>query len=391
VDQHSPADNDPAYELVESYGFFKLVRARASGRYYVSWYDAENRQTRRTSLRTNKPSDAHEKMRFLADLGIDGDPKEYLNKKQVKTVAELLDDDWEQYLHKLASAEAAGIARDILKREMGEKRLAAMVVRDFDAFRDKLKDAGKAIGYVSRILSVLRSAANRAYENKQTTVKLKVPEYQPRSKKKGLKKKGPLLTCKEIAAIIDEINDLHLLLLVILLIHLGARVGALLDAIKAQIDLEQNLFDVNPPGRETTNKGRPVLPIPATLRPWLEDLPEGPLITYRGVAIAEADTGFNSAVVRSKIGKKANTYSIRHSLSRYMRKQRVDLEEIGIYLGHGSHDPETETTLIYCPWEPEYLVNCREAAEAFVREINKHTRKWDLLRPYCVKPNYVEK
>lgn len=126
------------------------------------------------------------------------------------------------------------------------------------------------------------------------------------------------------------------------------------------------------------------------LRPWLEELPDGPLITYRSAAIAEADTAFNSAVRRSKIVAKANTYSIRHSLSRYMRKRRVDLEEIGIYLGHGNHDPETETTLIYCPWEPEYLINCREAAEAFVREINTHTRKLDLLHPYGVKPNYIE-
>jgi integrase len=390
VEQHSPPTVGPAYEFVEDYGHHKLVRARASRRYYASWYDPEQRQTYRTSLRTSKSSEAHERMRFLTDLGVIGDPKEHLNKKQVKTVAELLDDAWENYLQKLPSAEAAGIARNILKREMGEKRLAALVLRDYDDFRDKLKAQVKSIGYVSRILSVLRSSANRALENKQTTVKLRVPEYQPRSKKKGLTKKGPLLTCQEIAAIIDEINDPHLLFLVILLVHLGARVGAMLDAVKAQIDLEQNLFDLNPTGRETTNKGRPVLPIPATLRPWLEDLPDGSLITYRGVAIAEADTGFNSAVVRSKIGKKANTYSIRHSLSRYMRKKRVDLEEIGIYLGHGNHDPETETTLIYCPWEPEYLINCREAAEAFVREINTHTRKWDLLRPYCVKPNYIE-
>lgn len=358
--------------------------------FYAAWYGPDARQTRRVSLRTNKSSKAHEQLSFLTDLGVTGDPREHLNKPQVRTIGELLDDAWETYLKKLPSAEAAGIARDILKREMGDKRLAALVLQDFDDFRDRLKAQGKSIGYVSRILSVVRSSANRALENKKTTVKLKVPEYQPRSKKKGLKKKGPLLTCKEIAAIIDEINDLHLLLLIILLIHLGARVGALLDAMKAQIDLEQNRFDLNPPGRETTNKGRPVLPIPATLRPWLEDLPDGPLITYRGVAIAEADTGINSAVVRSKIGKKANTYSIRHSLARYMRKRRVDLEEIGIYLGHGNHDPETETTEIYCPWEPEYLVNCREAAEAFVREINKHTRKWDLLRPYCVKPSYAE-
>jgi integrase len=390
VDQRSPPDNEAAYELVENYGYYKLVRARASDRYYAAWYDPDERQTRRASLRTNKSSKAHEQLRFLTDLGVTGDPREHLNKKQVRTVAELLDDAWETRLKKLPSAEAAGIARDILKREMGDKRLAALVLQNFDDFRDRLKAQGKSIGYVSRILSVLRSSANRAVENKKTTVKLKVPEYQPRSKKKNLKKKGPLLTCKEIAAIIDEISDQHLLLLVILLIHLGARVGAILDAIKAQIDLEQNRFDLNPPDRETTNKGRPVLPIPITLRPWLEDLRDGPLITYRGAAIAEADTAFNSAVHRSKIGKKANTYSIRHSLSRYMRKKRVDLEEIGIYLGHGNRDPETETTLIYCPWEPEYLINCRKAAEAFVREINTHTRKWDLLRPYCVKPNYVE-
>jgi integrase len=199
------------------------------------------------------------------------------------------------------------------------------------------------------------------------------------------------MTCQEIAAVIDEVNDEHLLLLILLLLYLGARVGALLEASMAQIDLEQGLFNLNLPGREETNKGRPVLPIPTTLRPWIENLPDGHLITYRGKPIAEADTAFNSAVRRSKITKKANTYSIRHSLARYMRKRGIDLEEIGIWLGHGNHDPDTETTLIYCPWEPDYLINCRNAAEAFVREINRYTRKWDLLNPYAVKPGYVGK
>lgn len=49
-----------------------------------------------------------------------------------------------------------------------------------------------------------------------------------------------------------------------------------------------------------------------------------------------------------------------------------------------------QTPLIYCPWEPEYLTNCREAAEAFGREINTHTRKRDLPRPCCVEPGYIE-
>jgi hypothetical protein len=63
---------------------------------------------------------------------------------------------------------------------------------------------------------------------------------------------------------------------------------------------------------------------------------------------------------------------------------------IGNYLVRGNDDPETETTLIYRPWEPDYLINCPEVAEAFVGEINSYTRKWDLLRPYCIKADYVE-
>jgi hypothetical protein len=54
-----------------------------------------------------------------------------------------------------------------------------------------------------------------------------------------------------------------------------------LDAVKTQINLKENLFDLNPHGHESTNNGRPVLPIPTTLRPWLDDLSDGPLITYR--------------------------------------------------------------------------------------------------------------
>lgn len=73
--------------------------------------------------------------------------------------------------------------------------------------------------------------------------------------------------------------------------------------------------------------------------------------------------------------KKANFHSLRHGLAQYMRHQfKVDPEEIGGYLGHGDVDQDTETTLIYCPWKPDYLMNCRDAAHAFVRKINQYTK-----------------
>ena len=234
-------------------------------------------------------------MRFLADMNVTGDPRPYLEKKPLITVAELLDDAWDTYLKNVSSAEAAGIGRDILKRELGDKRLSAMVLQDYDGFRDRLKAQDLSLGYVSRNLSVFRSSANRAYKNKRITIRLEVPEYQPRSKKTKLKKKGPLLETRELAAIIDAIEAPHLLLLVILLIHCGR--GSARCSMRSQrrsICSRRCSTSIRRGARD--QEGTPVLPIPTTLRPWIEDLPDGPIITYRGVAIAEADTAFTNAV-----------------------------------------------------------------------------------------------
>jgi hypothetical protein len=42
--------------------------------------------------------------------------------------------------------------------------------------------------------------------------------------------------------------------------------------------------------------------------------------------------------------------------------------------------------LIHCLQEPECLVNCRDAAEAAVREIDALAKKFGLLVPYRIKP-----
>lgn len=381
----------PAYDDLGLLGAYRIVRHTGNNRIYLSWYDPSDRQTKRISLMTDQLVKAVSIAQDLADKKVDGNPRLFLQETPLQTVAELLDWDWESYRKNIPSAEAAGIAVKILKSKLGDRRMPTLVPEVYDKFRDDLKAEGRKIGYVSRILSTLRSAGNRALQNNRIPRKLVVPEFVKRKMKKHNKPKGPILTTAEIAAIIDKIGAPHLLLIVLLLIYFGTRIGALLDLTTDQIDLGDNVIDFNPPGRDRTNKGRPILPISGQLLPWLMDLPNGPIISYRGKRIMEADSGFLSAIARAKIQKKANFYSIRHTLSRYMRRQcKVDLEEIGIYLGHGEPDPDLETTLIYCPWEPDYLMNCRDAADAFVREINTHTKKWDLLTPYRVKPGYRE-
>ena len=40
------------------------------------------------------------------------------------------------------------------------------------------------------------------------------------------------------------------------------------------------------------------------------------------------------------------------------------------------------------PYHPDYMINAIAAVEAFVREVNKHTKKWDLEKPGVIKPGW---
>lgn len=383
-----PAPDAPAYKLVEKLSDeYSVVRSRVSDRCFVSWYDPAARLIRRASLRTKRASAATAIVQGLVDRGVTGDPRPHLKKSVVTTVNELLDSHL-AYVAKLPSADTEMRHIEKLRARFGERRIASLTPADFEAFRDELIGQGRKLTTISRVLVTARSAAKRAYDNHHVSVLLKIPEFAKTRHKRSAPLKGPVLSAAEWAKVIDAIVKPHTLLLVVLLIHTGSRVSALLEATAAQIDWTENAIDLNPAGRDPTDKRRPVLPIFDTLRPWLKDLPDGHLIRYRGKPIAEADTAFQATVRRAKIDKKANAYSARHSLGRWFRQAGIDTEEIGVFLGNGKIMGESETTLIYSPWAAEYLVNCRHAVEAFVREINSHTVKWDLAQPYATKPNW---
>jgi integrase len=110
-------------------------------------------------------------------------------------------------------------------------------------------------------------------------------------------------------------------------------------------------------------------------------LPPGPLVVWRGAAVEEIDTGFAAACKRADLPGGENTYSIRHAAARYMLQKGVPRAEIGQWLGHIKPDESSETTLIYSPYAPDYLVDAKAAIEDFVREIASHCRKRDLLMP----------
>lgn len=370
------------FERLHEMGCYWIARLVAIGIYYVCWYDAEARQVGRRSLETDDLELAFTKVRNLIERGITGDPGDALDQPPLRTVDELL--DWHRpYTQGLASAEAEGIQIDRLKRLLGKRHIAALVEDDFNAFRDICtKDEGLTIGTVSRTMTTVRSALNRAVKNRRLRrdVVPHVPEYANKNYQRSVPPKARLMSLAEIARFIDAVVELHLLLFIIWMINTAARPGAVIDFAADQIDLERGRLALNPPGRIQTKKFRPVLPVTATLRPWCDGLPPGRLITWHGKGVKEIDTAFIRACRRAELPGGEGGYSVRHALGRFMRAQGVPLDEISVWLGHTSPPTSPETTLIYSPDEPEYLRHAKAAVEKFVHQINALTKR-DLLTP----------
>ena len=77
-------------------------------------------------------------------------------------------------------------------------------------------------------------------------------------------------------------------------------------------------------------------------------------------------------------------YSIRHTLGRFLEERDVALIQRSILLGHQKTYAKRMTAR-YSPTNrnnPKYLDQANEAVEAFVKEINRYTKKKrDLRRP----------
>jgi integrase len=117
----------------------------------------------------------------------------------------------------------------------------------------------------------------------------------------------------------------------------------------------------------------------------------GPIVAYRGKPVKSIKTAMRNLVTKAKLPGRVNSTSIRHTLGRHMENvAKVPGREISIFLGHVPV-AKKKSTRRYSgidPYAPDYMSNAIAAVEDFVREVNKHTKKWDLEKPYTVKPGW---
>lgn len=378
--------------LSKAYGFYWLVRDLSTDIYYISWFDEKARQTRRRSLNTSSGVEAEKIAEQLEKNGVAGDPKAYLDKKAITTTGEVLDYYKKERVPKIRSGEAAIIViENYLRPQLGNIAVAVLRKRDILKFQDGMIEEGHTIGYVSRIGSVLRAALNLAVEDEEIPAAPTVPEIRGDAEMEAEELRGRELSIPEVAKLFDAISDVHILDYSIAEINTAARPEAVLELVAEQIDWQHSLFEMNPAGRVQTKKFRPIMRISATWAPWLKTVKSGPIVTYRGEAVKSIKTAMRNLVRKAKLPGRVNSTSVRHTLGRYMENvAKVPGREISIFLGHVPV-AKKKSTRRYSgidPYAPEYMSNAIAAVEAFVREVNKHTRKWDLEKPHAIKPGW---
>ena len=338
-----------------------------TGCFHIGLVDPASGEVTRRSLETTDFFLATDRLSVVVNSGISDDLDAALAlDTPLSTIRQLL--AWHRtYASTLTSHDQEGIAISaILATSIADRRIATLTRADFEGIADQWRADGLAVGTVSRRLSTLRSALNRAAEIRRLPcIPPKVPEFRTRQ---AIRSAPPLAVPIDIdgfAALWDAVEEEHLRLYLALLLATAARPEAIFDLTGTSFDLDWGLVGLNPPGRLQTNKWRPTLPIIPGLAPWVRHFPKGPLLVWHGRPVRSVRTALRHAIARAGLPPGYASYSIRHGLGRHMRRHRVPTEEISLYLGHVRPPDNPLTTLVYSPWEADYLSNAVDAVQAF--------------------------
>jgi len=147
------------------------------------------------------------------------------------------------------------------------------------------------------------------------------------------------------------------------LIGTACRPEAAYELTGEQLDFENRLIDLNPPGRAQTKKIRPVVKMPESLAVILKGAPKGRLITYQGKPVKNARNSWRAMRTKCKLDDRVQPYSIRHTMARWMRKEGVSAWDTAAQLGHKSRDHRI--TELYAPLNPDYLETPTLAIESY--------------------------
>jgi integrase len=346
--------------------------------WYRTWYDADNRQTRRVSLTT---SDFQEASLALANWVVANANSKSTDPDQVP-VSQVLLSYWEEHARKLPSAATAWNGLAYWYEFWGNRFVSKITPREQRRFQEWLAKKGIGEGGVDRILADGRAALNRAVKWQELVSAPHIFGIQTADDKRSRKPMGRPIGPVELAKLFDAAKSRHMLTYLVIASNTLARPGAVLDLRGAQFDEQHKHLDLNPPGRKQNRKFRPILPVTPTLLPWLKIIhePNRRYVSYSRRPIKSISTVWDLLRKEADLDQRVTPYSIRHGMAREMRKRKVPMEEIGIFLGHLPQG-SVATTSTYAPYEPAYCSEAVIAIEGIMAEVRTHLQRANIDQP----------
>jgi integrase len=270
--------------------------------------------------------------------------------------SERVSDLWNLYL-----ADRRKDGRDVTRQANAWKRLEPVFgdrlgndvakddCRDYARLRQR---QGAALGTVKIELEYLRACLNLRYGRGNNHV-WTPPSSAPRHR---------YLTREEVEALLAHVSTPHVRLFIILAITTGARMGAILELRWEQVDFKHRRIDFNQPGREQTNKRRPVVPLNDRAYAALEAAARGAMtdfvIEWDGKSLRSIKKAIRMAAARS--GVACSPHVFRHTAGVWMAQADVPMQKISQFLGHTS-TRVTERT--YARYSPSFMKDAAAALE----------------------------
>ena len=354
-------------ERIGEIGDYWLTKRPGSAQWCRTWYDANTRQTRRASLGTDDLQAAKVALwEWFAKYGRVG------KQQAAETSLELvLVRYYQQHAEALPSAEMARVALGYWSDFFSGATVSEVTParqREFMEWLKARRETPLSDGYIKRVLTVGKSALNRAYkEGEIDTVPFVIPGRDGMAREQ-------ILSVAESIALWNAAEAPHERMYLALAYCTLARPEAILGMHRSFADLDRRTLNQNPPGRRQTKKHRPVVPICDFLLPCIKHADDGPLVQWRGREIASFKTAWRKMRAAAGLAPDTVPKVIRHTMATHLRASGVDAAEIQGMLGHNAYSGKTE---VYARYQPDFLSHAAAAIDGYM----------NALRVSCVLEN----
>ncbi len=247
----------------------------------------------------------------------------------------------------------------------GKSVADACKVEGITSFCTAMKEKKHSASYINNTLTILKAAVNYAWKSGELDRQI----YIPMLKTERAEPKGRPLKPDEWRALLASASP-HVEAMIMLGLGTGARPEAICQLTWDRVDLENGLIDFDVPERERTQKHRPVVKIPPTLKEWLHGKQsKGPVVSFRGQPIHR----YHGAWIRARNDAGvagATAYSCRHTVARWCRAQGVPAWQVAAQLGHSAGGRLTITER-YASYSPDYLDAPCAAIEKLLQAVQR--------------------